>query len=96
MDKRKMFIEVTKAEADLINEGALSKAAETKWGKIGNISTSDLVTELLKRRCFALFMLNHLAKTDEDFKKESEKKLDEGRLRHGLEVLKGAILPEGF
>ena len=28
--------------------------------------------------------------------KPSEKKLDEGRLRHGLEVLKGAILPEGF
>ena len=51
MGKRKMLIEVTKAEADLINEGALSKAAETKWDKIGNFSTSDLVKELLKRRC---------------------------------------------
>ena len=30
----------------------------------------------LKKRCFALFMLNHLAKTDEDFKKESEKNYD--------------------
>ena len=32
--------------------------------------------EFLKRRCFALFMLNHLAKTDEEFKKESEKNYD--------------------
>lgn len=32
--------------------------------------------EFVKRRCFALFMLNHLAKTDENFKKESEKNYD--------------------
>ena len=29
--------------------------------------------EFLKRRCFALFMLNHLTKTDEEFKKGIEK-----------------------
>ena len=30
--------------------------------------------QFLKRKCFALFMLNHLAKTDTDFKKETEEK----------------------
>ena len=30
--------------------------------------------QFLKRKCFALFMLNHLAKTDNDFKKETEEK----------------------
>ena len=30
--------------------------------------------QYLKRKCFALFMLNHLAKTDSDFKKETEEK----------------------
>lgn len=32
--------------------------------------------EFLKRRCLALFMLNHLTKNDEKFKKETEKNYD--------------------
>ena len=32
--------------------------------------------EFIKKRCFALFMLNYLAKNDEQFKKEGEKNYD--------------------
>ena len=32
--------------------------------------------EFIKNRCFALFMLNYLAKNDEQFKKEGEKNYD--------------------
>lgn len=32
--------------------------------------------QFLKRKCFALFMLNHLAKTDQNFKKETEENYD--------------------
>ena len=47
---------------------------DKKLGAMGVLYISK--KEFLKRRCFALFMLNHLAKTDEEFKKESEKIYD--------------------